>query len=81
MRRLERSKRIRNQLNDVVRLWTEGLTVTLIAERLATNEHRVYFCLRVLELTYARHGRLRHARPGHLYGLKVVPIDGDSDAA
>lgn len=74
--RLERSKRIRQQLNDVVRLWLEGLTVTLMAERLGTSKHRVYFLLRVLELNESPRGRLKYMRPGHLYGLKV-PAIGD----
>lgn len=78
--RLERSKAIRRQLDDVVRLWLEGLTVTLISQRLSTTKHRVYFLLRVLELIESDRGRLKYMRPGHLYGLKVPPI-GDSDAA
>lgn len=71
--RIERTKRIRRQLDDVVRFWLEGLSVTLIAKRLNTDRHRVYFLLRVLEL---RNGNFkRPPRPGHQYGLEVPRID------
>jgi len=75
---LERTKLIRRQLDDVTRLWLEGLTVTLIAQRMCVQRDRVYFLLRVLEL---KPGKVKAKwRPGHLYGLKVPPVE-DSRAA
>lgn len=71
--RHERAKRIRRQMDDVVRLWLEGLSVTLIAQRLNVKRDRVYFILRALEL---KSGRVKALwRHGHLYGLRVPAID------
>lgn len=77
--RLERTKRIRRQLDDVVRLWLEGCTVTETATRLKLATHRVYFLRRVLELE--QKGRLKYMRPGHLYAVSVPPIDGSGYGA
>jgi len=77
--RLERSKRIRRQMDDVVRLWVEGLTVTLIAQRMQVERHRVYFLLRVLELRDLKPPK-RPPRPGHLYGLKVPAMEASRGA-
>ena len=75
--RLERSKRIRRQQDDVVRLWLEGLPVTLIAQRLGTARDRVYFLMRVLELVNGSTTRpLKPKQPGHLYNRTTAGIDG-----
>lgn len=80
--RIERAKRIQRQLMDVLRFYAEGLSVTLIAERLGLKDrHRVYFLLRVLELRDAKPPKC-HARAGKLYGAKVPSIDEETfDAA
>ena len=65
--RLERAKRIMRQEQDVLRLWLEGLSVTLIAQRLCCKRDRVYFLLRVLQLCDG-------AKPGR--GVKRPPKPG-----
>ena len=74
--RLERSKRIRRQLDDVTRLWLEGLSITLIAQRLGiVDRNRVYWCLRALQLVDSRALRASSRRKGQLYTLRVPDID------
>lgn len=77
--RNERAKRIRRQLDIAHGFWLEGLTVTLMAQRLGVTKHRVYFLLRVLELRPV--GRLEYLQTGesrrkraHIYGAAVPPI-------
>jgi hypothetical protein len=67
-------------MDDAARLWLEGLTVTLIAKRLAASKHRVYFLLRVLQLKDTR--VRRPVRPGtHVYSMRVPAFEEESDAA
>lgn len=81
--RVERTKRIRRQMDDVVRFWLEGLSVTLIAQRLSCRRDRVYWLLRALELMDSvapgRPGVKRAPPKGygarHLYSQRVPDID------